>query len=153
MCKKFNFPCNYILLTLFIDTLHSLVHLPYNFIVFIADFYNQKEIPLVTNILLDTLGQALQLIDKNIFFKQTHVQSVKCAELINISLKLLQSPILSLQLSAYHALQHVIEEIVKEDRTKIQKENFEVKSLNIYKFENILTHFREQMDVVLGDLK
>lgn len=117
------------------------------------DLYNQKEIPIMTTILLDSLSQAMQLLDKNLFFKQSAEISVSFTELMKISLKLLQSPIPNLQLSAYHALRHVIKELVNQDKTKISIENFDAKTLNIYQFENILLDTRNLMDVMLKDMK
>lgn len=106
----------------------------------------------MATLLLNELGQSMQIIDGDIFDKKTTV-SVTVAELMKTSLKLIQSPILSLQLGAFCGLRHVVIELVKRDKAMIQVENFDPKSLNIWKFGDTLATMQHLVDALLRDYK
>ncbi|XP_048513180.1 E3 ubiquitin-protein ligase listerin isoform X2 [Athalia rosae] len=121
-----------------------------------SDLYNQHDISSTKIILLDNLGEALKLVDNEIFFKQQSsatLAPINSGQVIELSCKWLQSPVPSLQLSAYQALKKVIPELVSQDKTLIESENFNPNSLNIKKFEHILAATQSIVNAMLLDFK
>lgn len=121
-----------------------------------ADLYNQQNISSTEVILLDSLGEALKLVDETVFFKEhtnTSVGSIDSERVIKLSFKLLQSPVPSLQLSAFQALLKVIPELVTQDKALIETENFDQDSLNLKKFEQVLAATQNIVNAMLLDFK
>lgn len=123
---------------------------------YLSDFYNQRDISSMQVIILNTLGESLKLVDEKIFFKQQSnatLGSIDIEKVIKLSFKLLQSPVPSLQLSAYQALKKVIPELVARDKAIIEIENFDSDKLNLKKFEPVLTATQNVVNAMLQDFK
>ncbi|KOX73030.1 E3 ubiquitin-protein ligase listerin [Melipona quadrifasciata] len=114
-----------------------------------ADSYNEKTTALKAVVLLDHLGKAMKIIDGNIIFK-SHISLTTTVEL---ALKLLQSPVPSIQLSAYHVLKHAVLKLVQQDQDTIELENFDVNTLNIKKVEEVLQNTQSIVNTILMDFK
>ena len=106
-----------------------------------ADLYNKKSEFLTSGIVLDYLGKAMSVIDANTFFKShdsiTQSRKITSNDIINFSMKLLSSPVSSLQLSAYHVLRLLIPKLVEQDKILLDGEK--AKELNITRFKEILS--------------
>ena len=109
--------------------------------------YGEKATALEVVILLDHLGKAMEMVDGNIIFKN-HVFLTRTVEL---ALKLLQSPVPSIQLGAYHILKHA--KLVEQDKNTIELKNFDVNTLNIKKLEEILQSTQSIMNAILMEFK
>ncbi|XP_046741676.1 E3 ubiquitin-protein ligase listerin isoform X2 [Diprion similis] len=121
-----------------------------------SDLYNQHDISSMQVILLNSLGEALKLVDEKIFFGQhtsAALESINSDKVIRLSFKLLQSPVPSLQLSAYQVFKKIIPELVMRDKSLIESENFDPNSLNFKKFENILTSTQYIVNTMLLEFK
>ena len=111
--------------------------------------YSEKATTLEVVILLDHLGKAMRMVDGNIIFKN-HVFLSRAVEL---ALKLLQSPVSSVQLGAYHILKHAIPKLVEQDKNTIELKNFDMNTLNIKKLEEILQSTQSIMNAILMEFK
>lgn len=116
---------------------------------YVTDSYNEKTTALKSVILLDHLGKTIKIVDGNIIFKN-HISLTTTVEL---ALKLLQSPVASIQLSAYHILKHAVLKLVQLDQATIELENFEVNTLNIKKVEEVLQNTQSIVNTILMDFK
>ncbi|KAK1131911.1 hypothetical protein K0M31_016058 [Melipona bicolor] len=114
-----------------------------------ADSYNEKTTALKAVVLLDHLGKAMKIIDGNIIFKS----HISLTTTVKLALKLLQSPVPSIQLSAYHVLKHGVLKLVQQDQDTIELENFDVNTLNIKKVEEVLQNTQSIVNTILMDFK
>lgn len=123
---------------------------------FFTGLYNKKSDLLMPGIVLDYLGKAMSVIDGKTFFKihpDEQSPRVTSKEIIKLSLKLLPSPVLSLQLAGYHVLTRVIPTLVEQDKLLLENENWEPKDLNIRKFEDVLTSTQKIVNTMLMGFK
>ncbi|XP_072761402.1 E3 ubiquitin-protein ligase listerin [Anoplolepis gracilipes] len=124
---------------------------------FCTDLYNQDTISLKSIIPLNCLGKSISILDKNLLFKKYDKNSetnlINFDEMLKLSLELLQSPIPSIQLSAYHTLKHMVSELVQYDKVLIESDNFESNNFNIRKFEAILLSTQNIVNTMLMEFK
>ncbi|CAL1683944.1 unnamed protein product [Lasius platythorax] len=122
---------------------------------FCMDLYNQDTVTLKSTVLLDCLGKSISILDKNILFKKydKHTETINFNEMLKLSLKLLQSPIPSIQLGAYHALKQMVSELVQCDKVLIESDNFEPNNFNIMKFKAILLSTQNIVNTMLMEFK
>jgi len=124
--------------------------------IFCASLYNQDAATIKSNILLDHLGKAISILDENILFKKhddKDIDTINFNEILKLSLKLLQSPICSIQLGAYHVLKRIVPEFIRLDKVFIEFENFELNNLNIKKLEEVLLNIQNIVNTMLMDFK
>ncbi|XP_043579866.1 E3 ubiquitin-protein ligase listerin [Bombus pyrosoma] len=114
-----------------------------------ADSYNEKTTALKPVLLLDHLGKAIKMVDGNVIFKSY----IPLTTTVELALKLLQSPIASIQLGAYHILKHAVPELVQQDKDTAELENFDINSLNIKKMEKVLQNTQNIVNIILMDFK
>lgn len=122
---------------------------------FCADLYNQDTVTLKSIILLDCLGKSISILDKNILFEKVdeHSEIINFNEMLKLSLKLLQSPIPSIQLGAYHALKHIVPKLVQCDKILIESDNFESNNFNIRRFKTVLLNTQNIVNTMLMEFK
>ena len=117
---------------------------------------NEENSPTVL-VLLNTFGTAIKLLDGGIFCQKLEyefrINSLTSTEVIISSLKLLTSSIPNLQLGGYHMLNHLVPELIEHGKTSILAENFDPKSLNLAKFEEILSTVQNIVKTMLMDFK
>lgn len=124
---------------------------------FYADSYNKRTTTLKPVIVLDYLGKAVKMSNGNILFKNQSSVSLgepidlSCA--VELSLKLFQSPVTSIQLGAYHLLKHAVPVLVEQDKATLELENFDVNTLNIKKMKNVLQNTEIIVNTILMDFK
>ncbi|XP_014299364.1 E3 ubiquitin-protein ligase listerin [Microplitis demolitor] len=120
-----------------------------------ADLFNKKTEFLTPILMLNYLGNAIKLLDGNVFFKEPTdaLITVTSDDLIKFSLKLILSPIPNLQLSAHYALNRLIPTLVDQDKNTIEQENFDTTTLNIHKFEDTILQTQKIVDTMLSDFK
>ncbi|XP_076766423.1 E3 ubiquitin-protein ligase listerin [Xylocopa sonorina] len=121
------------------------------FWMFYADSYNERTIALKPIVLLDYLGKAVKVLNGNVIFGNQSQISLETS--INLALKLLQSPVASIQLSAYHVLKHAVSELVQQDKATVELENFDSNTLNIKKMEDVLQNTQNIVNTILMDFK
>lgn len=122
---------------------------------FCMNLYNQDTVTLKSIIPLDYLGKSISILDKNILYKKydKHGETINFNELLKLSLKLLQSPIPNIQLGAYHALKHMVSELVQCDKVLIESDNFESNNFNIIKFKAVLLSTQNIVNTILMEFK
>jgi len=123
---------------------------------FCASSYNQDATTIKSVILLDHLGKAISMLDENVLFKKhddKDIDTVNFNEILELSLKLLQSPIRSIQLGAYHILKCIVPEFIRLDKMFVEFENFDVNNLNIKKLEEVLLNIQNIVNTMLMDFK
>ncbi|XP_076246293.1 E3 ubiquitin-protein ligase listerin [Calliopsis andreniformis] len=124
---------------------------------FYADFYSRETVVLKPIIALDCLGKSVQMFSRHVLFKnQLNVSSTVLVDLhhtVKLSLKLLQSSISSIQLGSYYLLKHGVPELVQEDQTNVELENFDLNTLNIKKIEEVLQNMQNIVNTILMDFK
>ncbi|XP_070157652.1 E3 ubiquitin-protein ligase listerin isoform X3 [Polyergus mexicanus] len=120
---------------------------------FYADLYNQDNLKSV--ILLDCLGKSISILDKNTLFEKLDEYSeiINFNEMLELSLKLLQSPIPSIQLGAYYALKHMVSKLVQCDKILIESDNFESNNFNIRRFKAVLLNTQNIVNTMLMEFK
>lgn len=118
---------------------------------YIAGLYNEKTTGLKPVILLDYLGKAIKMLNGNVIFKSA--SNISLTTTVKLALNLLQSPVASIQLGAYHVLKHAVPELVQQDKATVELENFDVNTLNIKKMENILQNTQNIVNTILMDFK
>ncbi|RLU22515.1 hypothetical protein DMN91_004793 [Ooceraea biroi] len=121
-----------------------------------ADLCDQDAATVKSTVTLDHLGKAISMLDENILFKKSDgkdMDAININEMLELSLRLLQSPIPSIQLGAYHALKRMIPEFVRHDKVLVEFENFELSSLNIKKLEEVLLKTQNIVNTMLMDFK
>lgn len=116
---------------------------------YIAGLYNEKTTGLKPVILLDYLGKAIKMLNGNVIFKSA--SNISLTTTVKLALNLLQSPVASIQLGAYHVLKHAVPELVQQDKATVELENFDVNTLNIKKMENILQNTQNIVNTILMD--
>lgn len=122
-----------------------------------TDSYNKRTTTLKPVIVLDYLGKAVKMSNGNILFKNQSSVSLgepidlSCA--VELSLKLFQSPVTSIQLGAYHLLKHAVPVLVEQDKATLELENFDVNTLNIKKMKNVLQNTEIIVNTILMDFK
>ncbi|XP_043272085.1 E3 ubiquitin-protein ligase listerin [Venturia canescens] len=124
--------------------------------IFFVGLYNKKSDFLMPGIVLDYLGKAMSVIDGKTFFKNhpaDQSSKITSKEITKLSLKLLPSPVLSLQLAGYHVLSRVIPSLVEQDKLLLENENWETKDLNIRKFEDVLLSTQKIVNTMLMGFK
>lgn len=119
--------------------------------------YNDKKTTLKPVVVLDYLGKAVKMLNGSVLFKnQSRVSPTVVVDLnytVQLSLKLLQSPIASIQLGAYHLLRHAVPVLVHQDKTTVELENYDLNTLNIKKIEDVLQHTQNIVNTILMDFK
>lgn len=115
----------------------------------VSDSYNEKTTALKPVLLLDHLGKAIKMVNGNVIFKSY----IPLTTTVELALKLLQSPIASIQLGAYHILKHAVPVLVQQDKDTAELENFNVNSLNIKKMEKVLQNTQNIVNIILMDFK
>ncbi|XP_017758583.1 PREDICTED: E3 ubiquitin-protein ligase listerin [Eufriesea mexicana] len=116
-----------------------------------AGLYNEKTTGLKPVILLDYLGKAIKILNGNVIFKSA--SNISLTTTVKLALNLLQSPVASIQLGAYHVLKHAVPELVQQDKATVELENFDVNTLNIKKMEDILQNTQNIVNTILMDFK
>ncbi|CAK9795315.1 E3 ubiquitin-protein ligase listerin [Anthophora quadrimaculata] len=116
-----------------------------------ADSYNEKTTALKPVTLLEYLGKAVKMLDGNIIFANQSNPSLITS--VNLSLKLLQSPVASIQLGAYHVLKHAVPPLVQQDKATVESEDCDLSSLNIKKIEDVLQNTQNIVNTILIDFK
>lgn len=104
-------------------------------------------------IVLENLGKTISMLDSNILFDQTDESTETINSTFNMSLDLLQSPIPSIQLSAFHTLRCLISEFVRRDKILIDSKDFERNDLNITEFQEILIEIQNVVNTMLMEFK
>lgn len=118
---------------------------------FYAESYNQKTTVLKPVVLLDYLGKAIKILNGNVILKNQ--SNVSLTTIVKLTSKLLQSPVPSIQLGAYHILKHTVPVLVQQDKTTVELENFDVNTLNIKKMEDVLQNTQNIVNTILMDFK
>ena len=123
----------------------------------LAEIYEKSTSSPTTLILLNTLGTAMKLLNGEIFCQkledESRINSLTLNEVILSSLKLMISPVPNLQLGGYHMLNHVIPQLIEQDKAAILDDNFDPKSLNLAKLEEILASAQNIVRSMLIDFK
>lgn len=104
---------------------------------------------------LNYLGKAISILDKNILFKRYNkdTKEINFNKMLELSVKLLQSPVPSIQLGAYYVLKHMVLELVQYDKTLFESDNFEPSSLHIRKLEEVLLNTQNIVNTMLIEFK
>ncbi|KAF7990662.1 hypothetical protein HCN44_000467 [Aphidius gifuensis] len=121
-----------------------------------ADLYNKKNDYLMPIVMLNYLGNAVKLLNGNLFFKTDSGNTspeVTSNELIKFSFKLSSSSVPSLQLSSYFMLNRMIPKLVELDKNSMDKDNFDSKTLIISNFKDSLKSTQNIVDAMLSGLK
>lgn len=122
---------------------------------FCTDLHDEDTATIKSTVPLDYLGRAVSILDRNILFKKhdEDAQTVNFDEMLELSLKLLQSPVPSIQLSAYHMLKHMVTELVQQDKVLVESESFEPSGLNIRRLETVLLSTQNIVNTMLIEFK
>lgn len=118
-----------------------------------ADSHNEDTATIKSTVPLDYLGRAISVLDRNILFKKCDGKAVNLDEMLELSLKLFQSPVPSIQLGAYHMLKHMVPELVQQDKVLVESENFEPIGLNIKRLEAVLLSTQSIVNTMLIEFK
>lgn len=105
---------------------------------------------------MDYIGKSLKLFNKNLFCPnlfEDNKLNLKQDEFIQLLIKLLQSSVLSLQLSSFILLNYFVDNFVEQDKNTIEIQNFDEKMLNIYKLKNTLKATQTIVNTMLMDFK
>lgn len=123
---------------------------------FYTDLFNEKNDHLMPIVILNYLGNAVKLLDGNLFFKSYSGNSsvgVTSNQLIKFSFKLCSSAVPSLQLSSYYMINRMIPRIVELEKDSMEKENFDSKTLIMSKFEDCLRSMQNIVNAMLTEFK
>ncbi|XP_017893627.1 E3 ubiquitin-protein ligase listerin [Ceratina calcarata] len=118
---------------------------------FHADLNNEKATGLNPVVSLDHLGKAVKILNGNVIFNGESSTSLEAS--VKLALKLLQSPVVSIQLGAYHVLRHAVPELVRRDKATVELENSDPTTLNIKMMEDILESTQNIVNTILMDFK
>ncbi|XP_011861623.1 PREDICTED: E3 ubiquitin-protein ligase listerin-like [Vollenhovia emeryi] len=123
--------------------------------IFYADLCSQNTDAIKSVIPLNYLGEAICTFDSGVSLKKYDEQTevIDFNKMLKLSLKLLQSPVLSIQLGAYYALKYVLPELVQHDKVLVESDNFEPCSLDIRKFEEVLSNTQNIVNTMLMEFK
>ncbi|KAG5320372.1 LTN1 ligase, partial [Pseudoatta argentina] len=123
--------------------------------IFYADLCNQSTDIIKSIIPLNYLGEAICAFDSSILFKNydEQTETIDFNKMLMLSLKLLQSPVPSIQLGAYYTLKYMVPELVQHDKILVESDNFEASSLNIKKFEEVLLNIQTIINTMLMEFK
>lgn len=123
--------------------------------IFYADLCNQDTDTIKSVIPLNYLGEAICTFDNSILLKKydEQTETIDFNKMLKLSLKLLQSPVPSIQLGAYYALKYMVPEFVQHDKALVESDNFESSSLNIRKFEEVLSNTQNIVNTMLMEFK
>ncbi|XP_036139185.1 uncharacterized protein LOC105831366 isoform X2 [Monomorium pharaonis] len=123
--------------------------------IFYADLCNQNTDPLKSVILLNYLGEAICAFESNILFKKydEQIETIDFNEMLKLSLKLLRSPVPNIQLGAYYTLKYMVPELVQHDKVLAESDNFKPSSLNVIKFEEVLSNTQNIVNTMLMEFK
>lgn len=123
--------------------------------IFYADLCNQNTNVIKSIIPLNYLGEAICTFDSSILLTKNfeQIETIDFNEILKSSLKLLQSPVPSIQLSAYYVLKYTIPQLVQHDKTLVESDNFDPSSLNIKKFEEVLSNTQNIVNTMLMEFK
>lgn len=123
--------------------------------IFYADLCDQNTDVIRSIIPLNYLGEAICTFDSGILFKKydEQAETIDFNKMLKLSLKLLQSPVPSIQLGAYYALKYVVPELVQHDKVLVESDSFEPSSLNIRKFEEVLSNTQNIVNTMLMEFK
>ncbi|EFN85458.1 E3 ubiquitin-protein ligase listerin [Harpegnathos saltator] len=128
---------------------------------FCADLHHEDTVSIKSTVLLDYLGRALSMFDSAILFKKRDIlckkydqdASVNLDEMLELSLKLLQAPMPSIQLGAYHMLTHIVLDLVEQDKVLVESENFDPSGLSIRRLEAVLLSIQNIVNTMLIEFK
>ncbi|XP_031845099.2 E3 ubiquitin-protein ligase listerin [Nomia melanderi] len=124
---------------------------------FYADWYNERTSSVKPIVVLDHIGKAVKVLNGDVLFRnQLNISPtvvINLNDTVQLSLKLLQSPLTSIQLGAYHLLKQTVPDLVIRDRVTVEIENFDVNNLNIKKMEDILQNTQNIVNTILMDFK
>lgn len=111
--------------------------------------------PIYSIIPLNYLGKSLKVFNGPIVKKEPSENTGAKSEeqILQLLLKLIHSPVMSLQLGSYVALNNLGEVLVERDSAIVTEEDFEIKSLNLCKFEQILKTAQTIVNAILMDFK
>ncbi|XP_033336767.2 E3 ubiquitin-protein ligase listerin [Megalopta genalis] len=122
-----------------------------------AEWHNERKTDLRCVVVLDRIGKAVTALNGNVLLKNQAITSpaiaVDLKKTVQLCLKLLQSPITSIQLGAYHLLKHTVSELVEQDKVTVELENFDVNNLNIKKMEEVLRNTQNIVNTILMEFK
>ncbi|XP_076296975.1 E3 ubiquitin-protein ligase listerin [Lasioglossum baleicum] len=122
-----------------------------------ADCHNERPTDLRRVVVLDRIGRTVKMLNGDVLLKNqantSPIVAVNLTQTVDLCLKLLQSPVPSIQLGAYHLLKHTVSKLVQEDKLTVELENFSVESLNIKNMENTLQNTQNIVNTVLMDFK
>ncbi|XP_078036315.1 E3 ubiquitin-protein ligase listerin isoform X2 [Augochlora pura] len=122
-----------------------------------AEWHNEERTDLRCVVVLDGIGKAVTVLNGDILFKNQAITSpavaVNLEKTVQLCLKLLQSPIMSIQLGAYHLLKHTVSELVEQDKLTVELENYDVNNLNIKKMEEVLKNTQNIVNTILMEFK
>lgn len=108
-------------------------------------------------VLLNCLGKAVKLLNGKLFCEkqedESRLKSLTPDEVITSSLKLLTSQNPNLQLGGYYMLKHVVPKLIESDKLSILDDNFDPKSLNLTKFEDLVSNIQNIVKTMLMDFK
>lgn len=123
--------------------------------IFYADLCNQNTDVIKSIISLNYLGEAICTFDSSILLTKNfeRIETIDFNEILKQSLKLLQSPVPSIQLSAYYVLKYTVPELVRHDKDLVESDNFDPNSLNIRKFEEVLLNTQNIVNTMLMEFK
>ncbi|XP_014213334.1 E3 ubiquitin-protein ligase listerin [Copidosoma floridanum] len=120
-----------------------------------AELYNNKDTSLTSIIPLNYLGKSLKVYTNPLIDVDSSMSLCLKSEeeIIELLLKLIHSPVLSLQLGAYIALNNIADVLVQRDKEIIGDEKLDVKTFNMCKFEQILKMSQNIVNTILMDFK
>ncbi|XP_011301777.1 E3 ubiquitin-protein ligase listerin [Fopius arisanus] len=118
---------------------------------FYGKLLNSKNHFLTPIIVINHLGTALKILDGDILFGES--SSINENQLMLLCIKLLSSPVASIQISSFHLLKVLVPKMVERDKLLIDEENFDCKRLNLAKFVENLTENQRIVNAMLMDFK
>ncbi|XP_015122919.1 uncharacterized protein LOC107045242 [Diachasma alloeum] len=119
---------------------------------FYGNLLNSKDDHLTPIIVLNHLGRALRGLDGDII-SMDESSRINADQLVRFCIKLLSSPVTSLQISCFHLLKVLIPKLVGEDKLRIEEENLASKGLNLVKFEESLLENQRIVNAMLMEFR
>ncbi|XP_020284026.1 E3 ubiquitin-protein ligase listerin [Pseudomyrmex gracilis] len=122
-----------------------------------VDLHDHDDTDVRSTVLLDQLGKTISVLDGDVLFKtdEKRVNVVDFDSMLQLSLKLLQSPVSSVQLGAYHALKCMVSKLKQCDTKIVESDSirFERSSLYFKKLEDVLLSTQNIVNTMLMDFK